>query len=88
VVAEVSRLLTEPEAYAAMAKGGSPYGDGHAAERIAALVADAVHARPHPPRPADAIRLPGVAAATTRPGEAAAPPPVMPQPVPNGPVAP
>lgn len=39
---EVSRLLTSPAAYAGMAKGVSPYGDGHAAERIAELVADAV----------------------------------------------
>jgi UDP-N-acetylglucosamine 2-epimerase (non-hydrolysing) len=39
VVAEVSRLLTDPAAYAGMAKGVSPYGDGRAAERIAALVA-------------------------------------------------
>ncbi len=39
---EVSRLLTNPAAYAGMAKGVSPYGDGHAAERIATLVADAI----------------------------------------------
>jgi UDP-N-acetylglucosamine 2-epimerase (non-hydrolysing) len=39
VVAEVSRLLTDPAAYEEMAKGVSPYGDGRAAERIAALVA-------------------------------------------------
>jgi UDP-N-acetylglucosamine 2-epimerase (non-hydrolysing) len=39
VVEEVSRLLTDAAAYAAMAKGVSPYGDGHAAERIAAIVA-------------------------------------------------
>lgn len=35
VVAEVSRLLTDEAAYADMARGVSPYGDGHAAERIA-----------------------------------------------------
>lgn len=34
IVAEVSNLLTDPEAYRSMAKGISPYGDGHAAERI------------------------------------------------------
>ena len=34
VVAEVQRLLDDPAAYAAMARGVSPYGDGHAAERI------------------------------------------------------
>jgi UDP-N-acetylglucosamine 2-epimerase (non-hydrolysing) len=38
IVAEVSRLLTDPAAYAAMSAGGSPYGDGHAAERIAGIV--------------------------------------------------
>jgi UDP-N-acetylglucosamine 2-epimerase (non-hydrolysing) len=62
VFQEVSQLLTSPSAYAAMAKGVSPYGDGHAAVRIAALVADAVLGaapRPqaardisHPPLPA------------------------------------
>ncbi|WP_281177118.1 non-hydrolyzing UDP-N-acetylglucosamine 2-epimerase [Belnapia moabensis] len=39
IVSEVSHLLSEPAAYAAMAKGVSPYGDGQAAERIADLVA-------------------------------------------------
>jgi UDP-N-acetylglucosamine 2-epimerase (non-hydrolysing) len=39
IVREVSRLLTDPAAYAAMAKGVSPYGDGKAAERIAAALA-------------------------------------------------
>lgn len=42
VIEEVSRLLTDEVAYAAMAKGVSPYGDGKAAERIARLVADYV----------------------------------------------
>jgi UDP-N-acetylglucosamine 2-epimerase (non-hydrolysing) len=42
ILAEASELLTSPAAYASMAKGVSPYGDGHAAERIAALVARAV----------------------------------------------
>lgn len=36
IVAEVQRLMHDPEAYASMAQGGSPYGDGHAAERIVA----------------------------------------------------
>ena len=31
IVAEASRLLSDPEAYAAMARAVSPYGDGHAA---------------------------------------------------------
>jgi UDP-N-acetylglucosamine 2-epimerase (non-hydrolysing) len=39
IVTEVSRLLTDPAAYRKMAKGVSPYGDGRAAERIAAVVA-------------------------------------------------
>lgn len=38
ILAEATRLLTDPAAYLAMARGGSPYGDGHAAERIAAIV--------------------------------------------------
>ena len=35
IVAEATRLLSDPEAYAAMARAVSPYGDGHAARRIA-----------------------------------------------------
>jgi UDP-N-acetylglucosamine 2-epimerase (non-hydrolysing) len=34
----VTTLLTDPGAYAAMARGVSPYGDGHAAERIVAVL--------------------------------------------------
>jgi UDP-N-acetylglucosamine 2-epimerase (non-hydrolysing) len=34
IVTEVSRLLTEPAAYAEMALAANPYGDGRAAERI------------------------------------------------------
>lgn len=34
IMHETSRLLTDPDAYAQMARGGSPYGDGHAAVRI------------------------------------------------------
>ena len=34
IVAEATRLLDEPQYYASMARGVSPYGDGHAAERI------------------------------------------------------
>lgn len=33
------RLLTDPEAYAAMARGGSPFGDGKAARRIVEILA-------------------------------------------------
>jgi UDP-N-acetylglucosamine 2-epimerase (non-hydrolysing) len=38
IVGEVSRLLTDPLAYAAMARRGNPYGDGRAAHRIAAAL--------------------------------------------------
>lgn len=34
IVAEASRLLNDPAAYAKMAKASNPYGDGHAADRI------------------------------------------------------
>jgi UDP-N-acetylglucosamine 2-epimerase (non-hydrolysing) len=42
IVREAGRLLTDPPAYAAMATGVSPYGDGRAAERIAADLANAL----------------------------------------------
>jgi UDP-N-acetylglucosamine 2-epimerase (non-hydrolysing) len=38
IVSEASRLLGDPGAYQAMAKGVSPYGDGKAADRIVAAV--------------------------------------------------
>ena len=38
IVAEATRLLDDCAHYAAMARGVSPYGDGHAAQRIAALL--------------------------------------------------
>jgi UDP-N-acetylglucosamine 2-epimerase (non-hydrolysing) len=38
IVAESTRLLDDCAYYAAMARGVSPYGDGHAAQRIAALL--------------------------------------------------
>lgn len=34
IVEEAQRLLSDPSAYQAMARGISPYGDGHSAERI------------------------------------------------------
>jgi UDP-N-acetylglucosamine 2-epimerase (non-hydrolysing) len=34
IVAEAQHLLDDESAYQAMARGVSPYGDGHAAERI------------------------------------------------------
>jgi UDP-N-acetylglucosamine 2-epimerase (non-hydrolysing) len=41
IVAETSRLLDDPHAYARMAEAENPFGDGHAAERIvASLLAD------------------------------------------------
>lgn len=41
IVAETLRLLDDPAAYAAMAEAHNPYGDGQAADRIAAAVATA-----------------------------------------------
>ena len=38
IVRYASRLLDDPSEYAAMSKGASPFGDGHAAERIADLL--------------------------------------------------
>lgn len=40
IIAEGRRLLTDPGYHASMAKGVSPYGDGHAAERIVRALAD------------------------------------------------
>jgi UDP-N-acetylglucosamine 2-epimerase len=34
IICETFNLLTNPEAYQAMAQAVNPYGDGHAAERI------------------------------------------------------
>lgn len=42
IVTEASRLLDDPAAHAAMAMAHNPYGDGHAAARIASLVRDAL----------------------------------------------
>jgi UDP-N-acetylglucosamine 2-epimerase (non-hydrolysing) len=39
IVAAATELLTSPAAYEAMARAVNPYGDGHAAERIAAILA-------------------------------------------------
>jgi UDP-N-acetylglucosamine 2-epimerase (non-hydrolysing) len=38
IVGAVAELLTDPAAYRAMARGVSPYGDGHAAERIVGVL--------------------------------------------------
>ena len=40
IINEASRLLDDPVEYARMSRAHNPYGDGNAAERIAALVAD------------------------------------------------
>ena len=45
IVAEASRLLDSEEAYRAMARGVSPYGDGHAAARIAGVLREALSGR-------------------------------------------
>jgi UDP-N-acetylglucosamine 2-epimerase (non-hydrolysing) len=38
IVAEATRLLVDPEHFAAMSAGASPYGDGHAAPRILSVL--------------------------------------------------
>lgn len=38
IVGEVARLLHDPDAYQAMARAGSPFGDGRAAKRITEIV--------------------------------------------------
>jgi UDP-N-acetylglucosamine 2-epimerase (non-hydrolysing) len=47
IVAAANRLLDDPAAYAAMATGVNPYGDGRAAQRIAAVLRQR-HAPPPP----------------------------------------
>jgi len=42
IVEEARRLLDDPAAYSAMAKGASPYGDGRAAERIVEALREAI----------------------------------------------
>lgn len=42
IVVEASRLLDDPAAYRAMARGISPYGDGEAASRIASVLRDSL----------------------------------------------
>lgn len=39
IVSEISTLLDVPHAYSAMARAHNPFGDGHAAQRIAGIVA-------------------------------------------------
>jgi UDP-N-acetylglucosamine 2-epimerase (non-hydrolysing) len=40
IVSEARRLLVDPDHYARMAQGGSPYGDGRAANRIGVILRD------------------------------------------------
>lgn len=40
IISEATRVLTDPTYHAALARGASPYGDGHAAGRIARLCGD------------------------------------------------
>ncbi len=46
IVAEVERLLTDRDAYAAMAHAHNPYGDGHAGECIVRTLAAALNGSP------------------------------------------
>ncbi|MBK8974695.1 MAG: UDP-N-acetylglucosamine 2-epimerase (non-hydrolyzing) [Planctomycetes bacterium] len=48
IVAAATALLDDDDAYAAMARRANPYGDGHAAERIAERVATHLACRPAP----------------------------------------
>ncbi len=43
ILREVSRLLTDPEAYNAMARAVNPFGDGHASQRIVAACREFFH---------------------------------------------
>jgi UDP-N-acetylglucosamine 2-epimerase (non-hydrolysing) len=40
IVEEASHILNDPVAYRAMISGGNPFGDGHASERIADIIAE------------------------------------------------
>ncbi|HTH28213.1 MAG TPA: UDP-N-acetylglucosamine 2-epimerase, partial [Sphingobium sp.] len=40
IVSEIATLLDDRAAYLAMARAHNPFGDGHAAERIARIIAD------------------------------------------------
>lgn len=42
IIAEANRLITDRRHYASMARGSSPYGDGHAAGRIVGLIRQAL----------------------------------------------
>ena len=48
IVSAARRLLTDPKAFAAMARARNPYGDGHAAERVAAWLLARLRGGPYP----------------------------------------
>jgi UDP-N-acetylglucosamine 2-epimerase (non-hydrolysing) len=48
ILAAANRLLTDPEAYARMARAANPYGDGRAAERIVAWLLARLRGGPYP----------------------------------------
>jgi UDP-N-acetylglucosamine 2-epimerase (non-hydrolysing) len=60
IIAAASELLTSEAAYATMARAINPYGDGHAAERIAAILAGEPWT-PFRPAPAEAAAAPALA---------------------------
>lgn len=45
IVAETCRLLLDADHYSRMARGGSPYGDGHAASRICDIICRYLHGK-------------------------------------------
>jgi UDP-N-acetylglucosamine 2-epimerase (non-hydrolysing) len=45
IVQEAARLLSDPAAYRAMSSAENPFGDGHAAERIVQILANALRAQ-------------------------------------------
>jgi UDP-N-acetylglucosamine 2-epimerase (non-hydrolysing) len=47
IVQETARLLTDPDAYAQMARAVNPYGDGRAAERIRAILLQELRPETH-----------------------------------------
>ena len=71
IVAESTRLLDDSAHYAAMAHGVSPYGDGHAAERIVAVLKKDLRVEPDEDEVAPQVFLPG---AIVQPASAAAQP--------------
>ena len=42
IVSEVFTLLDDKATYAAMARAHNPFGDGHASEKIAGVIADGI----------------------------------------------